>query len=129
MRARIPNLLLLLLLTACGGSERDAQAALMKRYRADLTANLKEVAAEQALFREDHHAYARDLSELRFQGASDVVVRITAANDQGWVAQAWMKSMPDSGCAISGGSGLGQRDLVTPGGKRLEKPGDQVCDW
>ncbi len=126
MRARIPSFLLLLSLAACGGGER---AVVMKREREALTANLKEVADEQVIFRENHDAYAGDLSELRFQGASDVVVRITAATDRGWVAQAWMKSQPDSGCAVFGGGGLDAKDLVTPSGKRLGQAGDLVCDW
>jgi len=126
MRARIPSLLPLLFLVACGGGE---QAVVMKREREALTANLKEVAAEQVIFRENHEAYANDLSELRFQGATDVVVKITAATPQGWVAQAWLQAKPDSGCAVFGGSGMEAKDLVTPAGKQMGQEGFVVCDW
>jgi len=126
MRAWIPTLLLLLILTACGGGE---QAVVMKREREALTANLREVAAEQVMFRENHEAYAGDLSELHFEGATDVVVKITAATAEGWVAQAWLKDKPDSGCAVFAGSGLAVKDLMTPAGKRLEQPDDPACDW
>jgi hypothetical protein len=111
---------------ACGGGERAVE---MKREREALTANLAEVAAEQVIFRENHDAYANDLSELRFQGATDVVVKITVATPQGWVAQAWLKAEPDSGCAVYGGSGLDAKDMVTPAGKQMGQEGSVVCDW
>lgn len=75
---------------------------------------LQGVAAQQALYRADHGAYATSLEELGFQPSEGVDVSIVASRS-GWSATAGHRELAETdGCAVYVGTAPPPAGPVTP---------------
>ena len=94
-----------------------------KGYRAAIMSDLKNLAANQEIYHNEHYTYSTDLTALDMTVSAGVTVTVNSANGTGWGATAVHAGVPGKQCGIYHGN------APAADGSPASAPGVVTCDF